>query len=70
MQCLGFVRPGHYHSWFEEVTDINFDWEFEDGSGSGDDDGSASGSSEEDTEEDGSGFESIDSEEFLSVYWK
>ncbi|XP_026333811.1 collagenase-like [Hyposmocoma kahamanoa] len=30
----GFARPGHYHSWYTEVTGINFDWELEDGSGS------------------------------------
>ncbi|XP_059054839.1 collagenase-like [Achroia grisella] len=23
----GFIRPGHYHSWYYEVTGINFDWE-------------------------------------------
>ncbi|KAG6443068.1 collagenase [Manduca sexta] len=22
----GFVRPGHYHEWYLEVTGINFDW--------------------------------------------
>ncbi|XP_041972316.1 collagenase-like, partial [Aricia agestis] len=22
----GFIRPGHYHDWFLEVTGINFDW--------------------------------------------
>ncbi|CAK1589996.1 unnamed protein product [Parnassius mnemosyne] len=22
----GFIRPGHYHDWFYEVTGINFDW--------------------------------------------
>ncbi|XP_052757670.1 serine protease 3-like [Galleria mellonella] len=25
----GFVRPGHYHEWYYEVTGINFDWEYE-----------------------------------------
>nr|AAV33657.1 chymotrypsin-like [Helicoverpa punctigera] len=23
----GYVRPGHYHDWFTEVTGINFDWD-------------------------------------------
>ncbi|XP_050668428.1 collagenase-like [Leptidea sinapis] len=22
----GFIRPGHYHEWYTEVTGINFDW--------------------------------------------
>ncbi|XP_038216002.1 collagenase-like [Zerene cesonia] len=22
----GFIRPGHYHDWFYQVTGINFDW--------------------------------------------
>ncbi|KAJ0173310.1 hypothetical protein K1T71_011486 [Dendrolimus kikuchii] len=26
----GYVRPGHYHDWFLEVTGINFDWNSED----------------------------------------
>ncbi|CAH2052664.1 unnamed protein product, partial [Iphiclides podalirius] len=26
----GYVRPGHYHEWFQEVTGINFDWKSED----------------------------------------
>ncbi|KOB77996.1 putative chymotrypsin [Operophtera brumata] len=25
-----YVRPGHYHDWFTEVTRINFDWKAED----------------------------------------
>nr|ACR16001.2 serine protease 47 [Mamestra configurata] len=25
----GFIRPGHYLDWFEEVTGIDFDWEYE-----------------------------------------
>ncbi|XP_052757671.1 collagenase-like [Galleria mellonella] len=25
----GFVRPGHYHEWYYEVTGINFDWEYD-----------------------------------------
>ncbi|NP_001037037.1 35kDa protease precursor [Bombyx mori] len=25
-----YVRPGHYHEWFYEVTGINFDWSSED----------------------------------------
>ncbi|XP_059054800.1 collagenase-like [Achroia grisella] len=24
----GFIRPGHYHDWYYEVTGINFDWVF------------------------------------------
>ncbi|KAM3957882.1 collagenase-like [Aphomia sociella] len=24
----GFIRPGHYHDWYYEVTGINFDWEY------------------------------------------
>ncbi|OWR55096.1 trypsin serine proteinase T26 [Danaus plexippus plexippus] len=24
----GFIRPGHYHSWFSEITGIDFDWDF------------------------------------------
>nr|XP_026487122.1 collagenase-like [Vanessa tameamea] len=23
----GFIRPGHYHDWYLEVTGINFDWD-------------------------------------------
>ncbi|XP_013167555.1 PREDICTED: collagenase-like [Papilio xuthus] len=26
----GYVRPGYYHSWYEEVTGISFDWKNED----------------------------------------
>ncbi|XP_072934148.1 collagenase-like [Epargyreus clarus] len=26
----GYVRPGHYHRWYKEVTGINFDWTYED----------------------------------------
>ncbi|KAG6443059.1 hypothetical protein O3G_MSEX002683 [Manduca sexta] len=26
----GYVRPGHYHDWFTEVTGIDFDWKNED----------------------------------------
>ncbi|XP_072934719.1 transmembrane protease serine 9-like [Epargyreus clarus] len=26
----GYVRPGHYHSWYKEVTGINFDWSYKD----------------------------------------
>nr|ABU98623.1 protease [Helicoverpa armigera] len=25
----GFVRPGFYHEWFEQLTGINFDWDYE-----------------------------------------
>ncbi|CAH2052655.1 unnamed protein product, partial [Iphiclides podalirius] len=25
----GFIRPGHYHDWYFELTGINFDWERE-----------------------------------------
>ncbi|KAJ8712913.1 hypothetical protein PYW08_008217 [Mythimna loreyi] len=25
----GFIRPGHYLGWFEELTGVNFDWEYE-----------------------------------------
>ncbi|KAJ8711248.1 hypothetical protein PYW07_008490 [Mythimna separata] len=25
----GFIRPGHYHDWFTEVTGVEFDWEYE-----------------------------------------
>jgi hypothetical protein len=28
--CAGYVRPGHYHDWFYEVTGVNFDWKDED----------------------------------------
>ncbi|XP_073947925.1 uncharacterized protein [Choristoneura fumiferana] len=25
----GFIRPGHYHAWYREVTGLDFDWDFE-----------------------------------------
>ncbi|XP_045503609.1 collagenase-like, partial [Colias croceus] len=53
----GFIRPGHYHDWFYEVTGINFDWvpgqeEDSESSESSESESSESESSESESDED------------------
>ncbi|XP_049879547.1 collagenase-like [Pectinophora gossypiella] len=43
-----YVRPGHYHDWFAEITGLNFDWKSEDLEAS---QSSEEKTSEEDSEE-------------------
>lgn len=47
----GYVRPGHYHDWLQDVTGMNFDWSFsseDDGSNSSEEDDVTSSSEEDD----------------------
>lgn len=61
MLCAGFVRPGHYHAWYTEVTGINFDWELEDKSS--EEDGSDSNESESGSEPDENGTNSDETDD-------
>ncbi|KAL4715296.1 hypothetical protein ACJJTC_010866 [Scirpophaga incertulas] len=54
----GFVRPGHYHAWFTQVTGIDFDWDSDSDENSTDDpyssDSNSSSESNSDTDEESS----------------
>ncbi|KAJ8711242.1 hypothetical protein PYW07_008484 [Mythimna separata] len=59
----GYVRPGHYHDWFTEVTGINFDWNSDDIEPPVSEEEDSNPSSEEDNSEDSASSESGESSE-------